>query len=102
VQHLDAILGNDQLDLWVVSFYIYADVAGSYLFHSTCFVIADGCIVLIQFYFDVLVFVYWFCFFSNAEFNVLLTVQRLDAILGNDQLGHYPESLILIWSLSLQ
>jgi hypothetical protein len=53
--------------LWVVSIYFYADVAGSYLFHSTCFVIPDGCIVLIQFYFDVLVFVCLLCFFSDAE-----------------------------------
>jgi hypothetical protein len=49
------------------------------------FFIPDGCIVLIQFHFDVLVFVYLFWLFSNAEFYVLLTV-HLDAILGNDQL----------------
>ena len=50
-----------QQTLWVVS---SADVPGSYLFRSAYFVIPDGCIVLILFFFDVLVFVYLFCLFS--------------------------------------
>jgi hypothetical protein len=45
-----------------------------YSFHSACFVIPDGCIVLIQFCVDVLVFVYLFCLFCIAKLYILLTV----------------------------
>jgi hypothetical protein len=61
---------------------------GVILFRSTYFVIPDGCIVLIQFYFDVLVFVCLFCLCNNAEFYILLTV-HLDVILANDQLDYF-------------
>jgi hypothetical protein len=66
------VLGS--LALWVVTVYFYADVADSHLFHSTCFVVPDGCIVLVQFCFDILVFVYLLCLISSAEFYILLTV----------------------------
>jgi hypothetical protein len=71
--------------LWVVSIYFYADVTRHYLFHYTRFIIPDGCIVLIQFCFHVLVFVYLFCLFSNAKFYISLTVQ-LGIILVNNKL----------------
>ena len=53
------------LILCVISIYFYVDIARSYLFHSTYFVKPDGCIFLIQFYFDVLLFVYLVCLFSS-------------------------------------
>jgi len=56
-----------------------------YMFHSTCFIVPDGCIVLVQFCFDVLVFVYLFCLFNNAKFYISFTV-HLGLILVNNQL----------------
>jgi hypothetical protein len=66
--------------LWVVPFYIYADVARSNLFHSTCFTVPDGRIALIQICFHVLVFVYLFCLFRNAKFYISLTVHLVTII----------------------
>ena len=58
----------------VVSVYFYADVIWCYLFDSTPFIMPDGCIVLIQFIFYVLVVKYLFCLFCVTEFYVLLAV----------------------------
>jgi hypothetical protein len=83
----EVILVNDQLEALfsMYPFHAYADVTRSYLFLSTCFVIPSGCVVLIQFCFDVLLFVYLFYLFGNAEFYILLAM-HLDVILVNDEM----------------
>jgi hypothetical protein len=47
----------------------------------SCFVIPDGCIVLVQHSFDVLVFIHLFCLFCIVKFYILLAVHRV-MILG--------------------
>jgi len=64
----------------------------------TCFVIPDGCIVLIQFCFDVLVFVYLFFLFSNAKFCILLTV-HLGTIHANNHFDALPLMYLFILPL---
>ena len=49
----------------------------------TGFTIPDDCIILIQFYFDVLVLIYLFCLFCITNFDVLLTV-HLSITLANE------------------
>jgi len=53
--------------------------------NSTSLVIPDGCIILIQGYFDVLVLIHLVCLLCITDFYVLLTV-HLSIILDNDQL----------------
>ena len=53
-------------------------VSGIMLFNPAGFVIADGCITLIQFYLGVLVLVYLLCI---TNFDVLLTVHLSTFIL---------------------
>jgi hypothetical protein len=43
---------------------------------STCFVIPDGCIIFMQFYFGVLLSIYSFFLFCNAKFEVFLTLHH--------------------------
>ena len=57
------------------------NIARGYLFQSACLIIPDGCIVLVQFCFDVFVFVYLCCLFCIAKFYILLTVHHV-MILG--------------------
>jgi hypothetical protein len=64
--------------------YITLEIVNS-LFHYTHFIIPDGFIVLIQFCFDVLLFVYLFCLFGNAKFYISLTL-HLGIIIVNNQL----------------
>jgi hypothetical protein len=40
------------------------------------FVVPDGCIVFVQFYFDLLVLEYLFCLFSNANLDIWLAMHH--------------------------
>ena len=78
-------LRESSLAPWDVTIYSYIDVSWCYLFNPTSFIIPDGCIFLIQFYFDVFLLIYLFCLFCITNFYVFLTV-HLSIILDNDQL----------------
>jgi len=62
----------------------YADVVWDYLLDSTGFIIPDSCIVLVQFCFDILVFVYLFCFFEKYK---ILFMYRREGILNEINYG---------------
>ena len=60
---------------------LYVNIANAYLFQYACLIIPDGCIVLIQFCFEFLIFIYFCCLFCIAKFYILMTVHHV-IILG--------------------
>ena len=60
------------LALQIVSVYFFANIARGYLFHSACFVIPDGCIVFVQFCFDVLI--YTNIHICNLDYSLIFRV----------------------------
>ena len=91
-------LVNDQRDAQIL-FYVFISIYNSlHVLSTSCsssgekncintasgnshFIIPDGCIVLVQFCFDVLVFLSLCCLFCIAKFYILLTVHHV-MILG--------------------